>query len=63
MALIGLLEVVLGPIWAWVGAGEAMPPATMQGGLVVIVALVIDAWRGRTPAIAQGKSNKITSAS
>ncbi len=63
MALIGLLEVVLGPIWAWVGAGEAMPPATMQGGLVVLVALVIDAWRGRTPAIAQGKSNRITSAS
>ncbi len=32
IALIALLEVVLGPIWAWLGAGEAIPVATMQGG-------------------------------
>jgi hypothetical protein len=31
IALIGLLEVVLGPIWAWLGANEAMGPATVQG--------------------------------
>ncbi len=40
VALIALLEVVLGPIWAWLGAGEAMPAATIQGGLVVLAALV-----------------------
>ena len=40
VALIALLEVVLGPIWAWLGAGEAMSAATIQGGLVVLVALV-----------------------
>lgn len=40
IALICLLEVVLGPIWAWVGAGEAMGAATIQGGAIVLGALV-----------------------
>jgi len=47
VALIALLEVVLGPIWAWLGAGEAMPAATIQGGLVVLAALVADTLRAR----------------
>jgi len=42
VALIALLEVVLGPVWAWLGAGEAMPAATIQGGLIVLAALVVD---------------------
>jgi drug/metabolite transporter (DMT)-like permease len=40
VALIALLEVVLGPIWAWLGAGEAMPAATIQGGVIVLAALI-----------------------
>lgn len=40
VSLICLLEVVLGPIWAWLGAGEAMTAATIQGGLIVLGALV-----------------------
>lgn len=39
IALICLLEVVLGPIWAWLGAGEAMGASTVQGGLIVLGAL------------------------
>ena len=53
VALISLLEVVLGPIWAWLGAGEAMPAATMQGGVIVLAALVGDTLlsrRNRAPA-------------
>ena len=46
IALIGLLEVVLGPIWAWLGAGEAIAATTIQGGLIVLVALAADAWHG-----------------
>lgn len=46
VALIALLEVVFGPVWAWVGAGEAMPAATIQGGLVVLVALAANAMVG-----------------
>ena len=40
MALIGLLEVVLGPLWAWLGAGETPARATLAGGLIVLGALV-----------------------
>ena len=47
IALICLLEVVLGPIWAWLGADEKMPAATVQGGLLVIGGLAVNAWRDR----------------
>lgn len=47
VALIALLEVVLGPVWAWLGAGEAMSAATIQGGLLVLAALVANALYGR----------------
>jgi drug/metabolite transporter (DMT)-like permease len=39
MALIGLLEVVLGPLWAWLGAGEVPGRATLVGGAIVLTAL------------------------
>ena len=39
MALLGLLEVVLGPLWAWLGAGETPAPSTLIGGAVVLAAL------------------------
>jgi drug/metabolite transporter (DMT)-like permease len=42
IALISLLEVVLGPLWAWLGAGEAIATATLQGGAVVLAALVLN---------------------
>ncbi len=50
IALIALLEVVLGPIWAWLWAGEAVSAATLQGGLVVLGALVVNALFGRSAA-------------
>jgi drug/metabolite transporter (DMT)-like permease len=39
LALLGLLEVVLGPLWAWLGAGEVPARATLFGGAVVLGAL------------------------
>jgi len=42
IALLGLLEVVLGPIWAWLGAGEAPAAATLAGGGVVLAALALN---------------------
>ena len=42
IALIGLLEVVLGPLWAWLGAGEVPAQATLVGGSVVLAALVLN---------------------
>lgn len=42
IALLGLLEVVLGPLWAWIGVGEAPAAATLAGGSVVLAALVVN---------------------
>jgi drug/metabolite transporter (DMT)-like permease len=39
MALLGLLEVVLGPLWAWLGAGETPAASTLAGGALVLAAL------------------------
>ena len=39
IALLGLLEVVLGPLWAWLGAGDAPGAATLAGGAIVLAAL------------------------
>ena len=39
IALLGLLEVVLGPLWAWLGAGEMPPGSTLVGGMIVLAAL------------------------
>ncbi|MBK5105608.1 MAG: DMT family transporter [Burkholderiales bacterium] len=42
IALLALLEVVLGPLWAWLGAGEAPALATLAGGALVISALLLN---------------------
>jgi drug/metabolite transporter (DMT)-like permease len=42
IALLGLLEVVLGPLWAWLGAGEDIGRATLVGGAIVLAALVLN---------------------
>ncbi len=42
VALLALLEVVLGPLWAWLGAGEVPASTTLTGGALVLAALVIN---------------------
>jgi len=39
ISLLGLLEVVFGVAWAWLGAGEAPSTAVISGGLLVLGAL------------------------
>jgi drug/metabolite transporter (DMT)-like permease len=46
IALLGLLEVVLGPLWAWLGAGEVPGIATLAGGAVVLAALAFNELAG-----------------
>ena len=43
MGLFGLLEVVLGPLWAWIGAGEQPAGGTLASGGIVLGALVVEA--------------------
>lgn len=42
ISLLALLEVLLGPIWAWLGAGEVPTNTTLLGGAVVLGALVFN---------------------
>jgi drug/metabolite transporter (DMT)-like permease len=43
VALISLLEVVLGPLWVWLADGERPSTASLLGGLIVIAAVVLQA--------------------
>jgi drug/metabolite transporter (DMT)-like permease len=40
ISLLGLLEVVFGVTWAWLGAGEVPSSATLIGGALIVAALV-----------------------
>lgn len=42
ISLLALLEVLLGPIWAWLGAGEVPAHQTLIGGAVVLTALIFN---------------------
>ena len=42
IGLLGLIEVLLGPVWAWLGAGEVPARATLVGGAAVLAALVLN---------------------
>ena len=48
VALLALLEVVLGPLWAWLGAGEVPASTTLAGGALVLAALLINELAART---------------
>ncbi|MFT6712184.1 MAG: DME family drug/metabolite transporter [Arenicella sp.] len=43
LALLAMLEVVLNPIWVWLGAGEVPATATLIGGLVILSAISYEA--------------------
>ncbi len=49
-ALLGMLEVILGPLWTWLFAAEQPSPATLLGGAIVMAALILhETWtRART---------------
>jgi drug/metabolite transporter (DMT)-like permease len=42
IALLSLLEVVLGPLWVWLAVGEEPGRATLVGGSIVLGALVLN---------------------
>lgn len=41
VSLFMLLETVLGPLWVWLGTGEAPTPRMLAGGAVVVTALAL----------------------
>lgn len=42
ISLLAMLEIVLGPLWAWLGAGEVPSQATLVGGAFVLAALAFN---------------------
>ncbi len=42
LTLLSLTEVILGPIWVWLGIGEVPSPWTLAGGMIMLAAVV---WR------------------
>jgi drug/metabolite transporter (DMT)-like permease len=49
VAVISLLEIVLGPLWVWLAYDERPRAATVAGGAVVVAAVVVQAWRPGPP--------------
>jgi len=49
VALLSLLEVVLGPLWVWLAYGEKPATATLAGGAIVTAAIVVQATGGEGP--------------
>ena len=39
VALLTLLEAIMGPLWAWLGVGEVPGAATLTGGAIVLAAI------------------------
>lgn len=59
VSLLALLEILFGIALAWVGAGEVPPASALQGGVLVLGALLAHEWlsrRGRILASAAGSS-------
>ena len=46
ITLLSLTEVVLGPIWVWLGVGETPSQLTLLGGVIVLSAIVAQAVQG-----------------
>ena len=46
LALLSLTEVVLGPIWVWIGVGEVPSRYTLLGGAIVLGAICVQAVSG-----------------
>jgi drug/metabolite transporter (DMT)-like permease len=55
VAVISLLEVVLGPVWVWLAYGERPSGATLAGGAIVVAAVVVQAI-GPVPEAARAPS-------
>jgi drug/metabolite transporter (DMT)-like permease len=51
VALITLLEIVLGPLWVWVFLSEGPGAATLAGGAIVLGAVLLQARGGAPPEI------------
>lgn len=64
VALITLLEIVLGPLWVWIALSERPSAATLAGGAVVVGAVVLQAggdWREPPDGLASPARRRLRS--
>jgi drug/metabolite transporter (DMT)-like permease len=54
VALITLLEVVLGPLWVWISISEEPSATTIAGGIVVVLAVLLQATDKTRAPVARG---------
>jgi drug/metabolite transporter (DMT)-like permease len=54
IALLSLLEVALGPLWVWLARGEIPAPATLAGGCVILLAVLLAIMWTPSPVVASG---------
>ena len=53
LALLSQLEVILAPVWAWLIFAETPTPATLQGGAMILAAILLNALTGARARMAQ----------
>ena len=58
VALITLLEVVLGPLWVWIALAERPDNATLAGGAIVIAAIVVQTLVHRHPSRRRSRAGR-----
>ncbi len=58
IALLGLLEVIFGVLWAWLGAGEAPSSAALVGGAMVLAALIGNELLGLRRAVTANRATE-----
>lgn len=46
LAVLAQTEMIFGPIWVWLAFGERPSQATLLGGFVILVAILLMAWSG-----------------
>ena len=59
VALLSLLEVVLGPLWVWLAYSERPSSTTLVGGAIVTAAVIVQATASELPLDAPERSNAI----
>lgn len=60
--LIGLLDIVLGPLWVWLAFGENPGAAALAGGALILLAVFWYMWSGLRSARAAARLRATTSA-
>ena len=48
VTLLAMLEIVLNPIWVWLGVGETPSSAALLGGLIILLAVIYQTLAAQT---------------